>query len=120
MKYLGVDFGEKKIGLAMAEGILAQPYGIIDNGKWELEIKKICEGEKIEKIVVGVSEGKSGEKARDFGSKIEKKTGLPVVYFDETLTTYDALVKMREVGIKKQDEDAFAAAILLQNYLDQQ
>lgn len=120
MKYLGIDFGKRKIGLAISEGILAEPYRITDNGNWEMVIKKICGEEKIEKIVIGISEGESAKKAKDFGFQIEKQTGLPVEYFDETLTTHDALAKMKEAKSKKQDEDAISAAIILQNYLDSQ
>lgn len=119
MKYLGIDFGKRKIGLALGEGILAEPYRIIDNGNWEIVIKKVCEEEKIEKIIIGISEGESAKKAKDFGSQIEK-LGIPVEYFDETLTTHDALVKMKEAKSKRQDEDAISAAIILQNYLDSQ
>lgn len=120
MKYLGIDFGKKKIGLALAEAGLAEPYQIIENGKWELEIKKICEEEKIEKIIIGISEGHSEMIAKDFGEKLKVITSLPVEYFDETLTTHDALVKMKEAKSKRQDEDAISAAIILQNYLDSQ
>ena len=117
---LGIDWGKKKIGLAIADGILADPYGIIDSDNWEMKISKICEENKIEKIVIGVSEAQSGQEAKDFGSKLGSLTEIPIVYFDETLTTYDALVKMKEGKSKKQDEDAIAAAIILQNYIDSQ
>lgn len=120
MKYLGIDFGKRKIGLAFSEGILAEPYRIIDHKNWELEIKKICEDEDIEKIIIGVSEGKSESVAREFGEKLKTIINLPFEYFDETLTTHDALVKMKEAKSKKQDEDAISAAIILQNYLDSQ
>ena len=128
MRYLGIDFGKRKIGLAFSEGILAEPYRIIDkqslslrdNGNWELVIKQICEEEKIEKIIIGVSEGQSEVMAKDFGDKLKVITSLPVEYFDETLTTHDALVKMKEAKSKRQDEDAISAAIILQNYLDSQ
>lgn len=120
MKYLGIDFGKRKIGLAIAEAGLAEPYRIIENGKWELEIKKICEEEKIEKIIIGVSEGQAEIVAKIFGEKLRLVINLPLEYFDETLTTHDALVKMKEAKSKRQDEDAISAAIILQNYLDSQ
>jgi putative holliday junction resolvase len=120
MKYLGIDFGKSKIGLAISDGVLAEPLKIIEFSNCELQIGKICQEEKIEKIIVGVSEGKSAERAKDFGFQIGKVTKLPVEYFDETLTTHDALVKMKEAKSKRQDEDAISAAIILQNYLDSQ
>lgn len=115
MNYLGLDFGEAKIGLATSEGMLAEPYRIIDNRNWELVIKRICQEEKIGKIVIGISEGKSAEKARQFGEKVAAETCLPVAFQDETLTTHDALVKMKR---RKGQEDAIAAAFILQAYLD--
>jgi len=120
MKYLGIDFGKRKIGLAIAEGILAEPLKIVEFSNCELEIDKLCREEKIEKIIIGVSEGQSEVMAKDFGEKLKAITNLPIEYFDETLTTYDALAKMKEAKSKRQDEDAISAAIILQNYLDSQ
>jgi putative holliday junction resolvase len=120
MNILGIDWGKSKIGLAIAEAGLAEPYRIIENGKWELEIKQICEENKIEKIIIGISEAQSGRDAKDFGVKLNALTEIPVEYFDETLTTHDALVRMKEGKSRKQNEDSIAAAIILQNYLDSQ
>jgi putative Holliday junction resolvase len=118
MNILGIDWGKSKIGLAIADGVLADPYGIIENRNWEMGISRICEEHKIEKIVIGISEAQSGKDAREFGTKLESLVEIPVEYFDETLTTHDALVRMKEGKSRKQNEDAIAAAILLQNYLD--
>ncbi|GAG09922.1 unnamed protein product, partial [marine sediment metagenome] len=84
MKILGVDFGEKKIGLAISEDFLAEPLGVI---KAERAIKRICQEQGIEKIVVGISEGKMAETTRDFGERLKSATGLSVEYQDETLTS---------------------------------
>lgn len=120
MNYLGIDWGKSKIGLAISEGILVEPFGIIENGNWEMAISRICEENNIEKIVIGISEAQSGKEAKEFGMKLETLIQIPIEYFDETLTTHDALVKMKEAKSKKQDEDAISAAIILQNYLDSQ
>jgi putative Holliday junction resolvase len=125
MRILGVDFGIAKIGLAIADNGLAQPLKVIKNHQATLDkIKRIIEKEKIERIVVGVSEGKVGQKARKYGRKLEKTTGLKVFFQDETLTTKEAIAKMIEAGKRKkyrqEKEDAFAAAIILQTYLDKQ
>ena len=118
MNILGIDWGKSKIGLAIADGILAEPYGIIENRNWEMVLIKICDEHKIEKIVVGLSESQSAIEAKEFGVKFESLVGIPVEYFDETLTTHDALVRMKEGKSKRKNEDAIAAAIILQNYLD--
>lgn len=123
MKILGIDFGLTKIGLAIADDILAQPLKVIKNNQRTLtEIIRIVEEEKIEMIIVGVSQGKMGKKARSYGRRLEKAVGLKVAFQDETLTTKEAIVKMIEAGkgkkYRQEKEDAFAAAIILQSFLD--
>ena len=121
MKFLGIDFGFKNIGLAIAEGSLAEPFGIVKNEK---QIKRICENLGIEKIVIGISEEKMARKTRNFGEKLKRATGLPVEYQDETLTSEEAKKLMVKIGKPKKKRqkqaDAIAAALILQSYLDQQ
>lgn len=106
------------MGLAMAEGPLAEPLGIISAQNWESEIRRIVTEQKIEKIVLGLSEGEMGEKQKAFAQKLNQILGLPVELQEEILTTYDALSKMKEAGKPMQNEDAIAAALILQAYLD--
>jgi len=125
MKILGIDYGLKKIGLSLAITILAEPYQVLRYEK-EIEIlekiQKIIEDEKIEKVILGISEGEMGEKTKEFGEKLKQRLNIPLEFFDETLSTYHAQVFSREAGIKrskrKSMEDAFAAAVMLQSYLD--
>ncbi len=119
MKTLGIDYGRSKIGLAVSEGILAEPMQVIrykDTKVLEQKIKEIVETEKIKKIVVGVSEGAMGKESREFAKRLGAET------FDETLSSQDAQRLSIEAGIsqkkRKGMEDAYAAAIILQNYLD--
>lgn len=123
MKLLGIDFGLKKVGLALSEGKLAEPFLVIKYlGEDQLiqKIKKVVEEEKIERAVVGVSEGEMARKAREFGEKLKKF--VDVYFQDETLTTQDAISFSIKAGIKKEKrkklEDAFAASLMLQEYLD--
>ncbi len=125
MRLLGIDFGLKKVGLALAEDGLPQPFGVIKNDPRLLKkINNICQTNQIEKVVIGISEGKLAERIKGFGRKIEKITGLPVEFQDETLTSKEAIAKMLEGGkkkkIRREKEDAFAAAIILQSYIDSQ
>lgn len=121
-KILGVDFGERKIGLAISDGSLAEPFSIIESGNQEgaiQEIAKICEREKIQKIVLGMPDG--SQKVRNFGQKLSKKTDLRIIFWDETLTSEEALAKMIEAGRpqrKRRHLDDVAAALILQEYLD--
>jgi len=119
MKILGVDFGTKIIGLAVAEEDLVEPLAVIEFSGWEEKLKKLCQQQEIDKIVVGVSEGKSAILAKKFGQKLAKITGLPVEFADETLTTHDALVRIKTVTKKWRGKlDAVAAALILENYLN--
>ncbi len=123
MRTLGIDFGIAKIGLAVADNGLAQPWGVMKNGLQTIDkIARLVKQEQIEKIVVGISQGKIGQKAEEYGKKLKEATDLEVVFQDETLTTKEAIAKMIEAGKKKKyrqkKEDAFAAAIILQTYLD--
>ncbi len=117
MKILGVDFGEKKIGLALSEGFLSEPL-IVVKKNWEKIIPLICVEQEIEKIIVGLAVGRLEEKQRLFAKKLTSLTGLPVEFQDETLTSHDAVAKMKQQGKRIKDEDAVAAALILQAYLD--
>lgn len=119
MKILGIDYGRKKIGLAISEGILAEPYEVIRYKDTKIlgeKLKKIIKENKIEKVVVGISEGEMGEESKKFAEKIYAET------FDETLSTHTAQELSREANIpikkRKNLEDAFAACVMLQNYID--
>ena len=126
MKVLGIDFGLKKIGLALTEGYLAEPLEVlIVKEKKEKAIQKIssfCEEEKIDKIVIGLPESGLVKKIKKFGEELKRITSLPVIYQPETLTTRDAFVKMKEAGLKRENrkkkEDAVAAALILQSWLE--
>lgn len=119
MKYLGIDYGRSKIGLAISNGKLAEPYQVIrykDYGKMLAHLKRIIEKQKIEKVVVGISEGEMGEESKKFANIFKADT------FDETLSSHDAIEMSiaSHMGRKKRKEmeDAFAASIMLQNYID--
>ena len=121
---MGIDFGRAKIGLAVSEGFLAEPYSVIryEDEKELLEkIKVLVDKEQIDKVVVGVSEGKSAEEATSFGEKL-RELGLEIIFFDETLSTVSAQELSREAGMKRKKrkalEDAFAASVMLQSFLE--
>ena len=82
----------------------------------------IIEKLKIEEMVVGVADGEIAREARIFGKKLELVTNVPATFTDETLTTKDAQRLAIESGMKRKKrkhlEDAYAATLILQNYLD--
>ena len=119
MKILGIDYGRRKIGLSISDGKLAEPYQVIrykDNEKMLAHIKRIIERQKIEKVVVGVSEAEMGEESEKFAKIFGAET------HDETLSTHEAQELSKQTGMsrkkRKEMEDAFAASIMLQNYID--
>jgi putative holliday junction resolvase len=126
MKLLGIDYGLKKIGVAISVGSLAEPLRVIKVETSEKVIEKIVRvaGEEgVDKIIIGMSEGKTAAETKEFGEHLAKKTTLPIEYYDETLSTQEAQALAMESGMSRKKrhnmEDAFAACIMLQNYLDQ-
>lgn len=126
MKYLGVDYGRKKIGLAISDGKLAEPYKVIryiDIKTLSKQLKQIIRQENIEKVVIGISEGKMAKESKKFGQAVKLCDNEVVIdFFDETLSTYDAqqMSIQSHMGRKKRKEmeDAFSASIMLQSYID--
>ncbi|TSC90191.1 MAG: putative holliday junction resolvase [Microgenomates group bacterium Gr01-1014_5] len=125
MRLLGVDYGRAKIGLARAEGGLAEPWKVVQVNSWQDAIRKIgteIEKEKPDTVVVGVSEGSMGEEQKKFAESLALTLSLPVKTWDEGLSTQDAqlLAIQSGRGPKKRHEleDAYAAAVMLQSYLD--
>lgn len=123
MVYLGIDYGRSKIGLAIAEDGLARPLEVISSNKDLLvKLSRLCQEQVIGKIIIGLPEGRLEEEVRKFGQKLAKLSSLPVKFEPETLTTQEAIAKMIQAGKKqkarKKKEDAFAAALILQSYLE--
>ncbi len=129
MNILGIDFGLSRIGLALAdpESKLPVPFEVLkvkDKPLWKVvnEIKGICLKEGVEKIVLGIPEGKISREVRIFGRELKELLKLPLDYQDESLTSKDALGKMITLGEKKktrrEKEDAFAAALILERYFE--
>ncbi|MEK7116886.1 MAG: Holliday junction resolvase RuvX [Patescibacteria group bacterium] len=123
MKYLGIDFGSKRVGVAVSDdgGKIAFPYSVISNDdNLFVEILKIIKEEKIGSIVMGESKDFAGKpniimkEIKKFKKLLEEKIKLPVSFEPEFMTSNQA----RQVVGKNEMEDASAAAIILQSYLD--
>ena len=133
MRYLGLDYGTKTVGLAVSDrtGFLASNYGVIrysDTSEIFKELERIIKDEKIEAFVLGYpknmnnTEGERCEKTKEFKEMLERRTGLNVILWDERLTTVSADKHMMESGIRREDRkkfvDEIAAVFILQGYLD--
>ncbi len=118
MKILGVDWGEKRIGLAVAEHGLAEPLGAVGS---VAGILKVAKEQGVEKIVLGLPEGKHRKKVEKLGRKLKDELGIEVIFRSEVLSTRAALKTAIAAGKKRKKRralDALAAATLLQEYLD--
>jgi putative holliday junction resolvase len=126
-RILAVDFGERRIGLATsdASGSLATPRATLQrksDGATIEELARFCREEEIGLAVFGVPRSPEGVKSpfaariRSFARKFERRTGLPVRFHEETLTSDEA---RRRVGPRSPREalDRAAAAVLLEDYL---
>jgi putative Holliday junction resolvase len=123
MVLLGIDYGEKNLGLAIASGPLAEPLESLKRDKKIFEkINQISGRLGIDLIVVGISEGEMAEKTKLFSFELSRKLNLPIEFQDETLSTRLAIQMLREGRAKKKKRrgppHAYAAAIILQEYLD--
>jgi len=122
MVILGIDFGLKKIGLALAQNGLIRPLGVVRASPRVFnKIGVICKEHEVKKIVIGLTPGPLFSKIKKFACRLSSEIGLPVEFQDETLTSRQAIAKMIEEGIKKKKrrklEDAAAAACILKEYL---
>lgn len=131
---LGIDFGERRIGLALsdADGRLALPWKVIERRSDDeavAAIARIVAEEEISRLVVGeprriggAPESETFRRAHGFGAKLERATGLEIEWVDEAFTSADAAARLREVGIDSRRArgrlDAVAAQLLLQDALD--
>lgn len=124
MRYLGIDYGKKKIGLALSEGLTASPLKVIDVTSLKDAVTKIIHISRLENIdvlIVGLPESGESRKLVESFSKEAKKEGLKIETVDETLSSKRALDDMINLNLSKKSrgrEDAYSAALILQEYLD--
>ena len=133
MRTLGIDFGERRIGLAISdeEGRVAVPLGTLRRTSDRAaiaELLAILEREGAAALVVGEpvnvdgSRGPAAERARSFAARLGRRSGLPWSLVNESLTTVEAAERLRAAGVDVRRDperlDAVAAQILLQEALD--
>lgn len=125
MNLLGIDYGRAKVGVAVSSGSLAEPLKTLrysDTDKLFSQIKQMLQTYEISKIIIGLSEGEMLVETKNFAKALQTQLDVEVEFFDETLTSSDAQMLTRQAGIKRKKrqelEDAYAATIMLQGYLD--
>jgi len=131
MRFLCIDLGDKRTGLAICDGdeILASPLAVLE-GQRNLpdEIVKIAEEQQVQALVFGLpvnmdgSEGERAVQTKNFAEKIKNKTTLPIFFQDERLSSFTAGEKLSRTGLthkkKKNRIDAIAAAEILKNFIE--
>ena len=136
MRIMGLDFGSKTVGTAVSDPLLvtAQSLEIIrrkspDKLRRTLaEIEGLVEQYGVQTIVLGYpknmnnTEGERCEKTKEFKRMVEQRTNLPVILWDERLSTVAADRIMMDSGVRRENRkeyvDKIAAGIILQGYLD--
>ena len=136
MRILGLDYGDKTIGVAVSDsaGRMALPLETIrrkEAGKLRrslARLEEICCQYEVEQLVVGLpinmddSEGERAALCRAFGEKAGRRCALPVAYEDERLSSWEAEEVLSAGGVARKDrkntEDQIAAALILRSYLE--
>ena len=138
MRVRGLDFGSKTTGVAVSDalGITAQGVETItrpDANKLRrtcARIEELIREYEVEKIVLGYplnmndTEGERVEKTREFKAMLERRTGLPVILWDERLTTVEADQILMESGVRRENRkaviDKIAAVLILESWMNAQ
>ena len=136
MRFLGLDYGSKTVGVAVSDplGITAQAVETIWREKENhlrktmARILELAAKYEAGGFVVGLPRnmnytiGERGRMAQKFGQKLAERTGLPVIMWDERLTTVEAEKTLMEAAVRREDRkkhlDTMAAVLILQGYLD--
>jgi putative holliday junction resolvase len=132
-RILALDLGKKRIGLAISDplGITAQGLANLVRTRLRADlaaIEDLAKEHGVSLVLLGNpmnmsgTEGRQSEWVHEFGEALEKRTGLPVKYWDERLTTVEAsrVLRASGIGLEKRNAavDRLSAVILLQSYLD--
>ena len=136
MRIMGLDYGAKTVGVALSDELLmtVQPKETITRDRENklrrtlARIEELAAQYDVGLIVVGLplnmndSEGERAQAARAFGEQVSRRTALPVVMYDERLTTVEADEALQRMEIprehRKQYIDQIAAGVILRDYMD--
>jgi putative Holliday junction resolvase len=133
MRRLGLDIGEKRVGVAVSDpsGSVATPLMVLDSAGLSADpspLRRLVEDYEACELVVGLpltmagEEGPQAEAVRVLGERYSAATGLPLVFWDERLSSSAARRAMGETGVRSREArgsvDMVAAALVLQAYLD--
>ncbi len=131
MRYMALDLGNKRIGIALSDtlGMIARPLKVIKRTSRVndySEYRKLITTHKVNAVIVGLpinmdgSEGRQANWVRDYVDSFSQTVDIPIYLWDERLTTEIAIdiIKANKTPPAKAEIDAVAAAVILQSYLD--
>jgi len=130
MRYLALDLGDRRIGVALSDatGMIARPLEVFRHRSRDQDfahIRDLIEQHDVEALVVGFplnmngTEGPQASWVRDYVAALSKALPVPILLWDERLSTEEAHAIIRQSGRPKPEHvDAIAAAVILQGYLD--
>lgn len=136
MRVMGIDFGEKRVGVAVSDltGTLASPVTTLTRRRGKRpplkQLSELIREREVQRIVMGLPLTLQGEEdawcreIRSVGDALARRTGLPVLYVDERFSSTVANRAIRNSGLSRSDRedkarvDAGAAAVILQAYLE--
>lgn len=122
---LGIDFGTKRIGVALQYGTLAEPLIVLPNDAtiWDT-LRELCDQYEVTELIVGVSEKEMAELSTEFARDLSAVVSIPFQLVDETLSSEEVKKKLHESRPNKAKYtgpiDHYAAAVILQKALDEE
>lgn len=130
MTWLGIDYGQKRVGLAIAQGTMALPLQTLlksTKDRFFTELLAIIEHRQIDGIVLGLPLDLDGRdtlttrQVRNFRASLARRTSVPIHLVNEALTSFDARERLRQAGIPAHKQEAMldqmAAVIILEIFL---
>src|SRR5262245_10506558 len=133
MRIMALDVGEKNIGVAVSDELLQTAHGrpTLRRTSWDDDVRhlqRLVEENEVQTIIVGKplhmggQESRQSQRMKQFATKLSKTLGLPVILWDERLTSFEAEQRLEEAGLnwreRKKHVDKVAAMLILQDYLD--
>ena len=130
MTLMSLDVGERRIGIAISQsGILATPHSVLHRKSKKEDfarLQQMIDELGVSRLIIGMPYSVSGHekvgpqarRVKRYAEALAKAIDVPIEFFDESYSTVDAEVFLQSTGQKKVPIDAAAAAVILQNYLD--
>jgi putative Holliday junction resolvase len=133
MRIMALDVGDRNIGVAVSDALLQTAHGrpTLRRTGWDADVRqlqRLVEENEVQTIIVGKplhmrgEESRQSQRMKQFATKLSKTLSLPVILWDERLTSFEAEQQLEEAGLnwreRRKHVDKVAAMLILQDYLD--